>query len=61
MHYEADHTREIYIPDDISVINHAHHTPKNRKADHIFGGMHINYLLYFFIPLLIFACILTYH
>jgi hypothetical protein len=28
---------------------------------HTFGGLHINYLLYFFIPLLIFACIFSYH
>lgn len=53
--------REIFIPDDISVISHGRPAPQRRQADHQFGGMHINYLLYFFIPLLIFACVLTYH
>jgi hypothetical protein len=28
---------------------------------HTFGGLHINYLLYFFIPILIFACVFSYH
>ena len=27
----------------------------------LFGGVHINYMLYFFIPLLIFSCLYSYH
>lgn len=31
------------------------------KSNHRFGALHINYILIFFIPLLIFACLYTYH
>ena len=31
------------------------------KYGHLLGGMHINYTIYFFIPLLIFACLYCYY
>ena len=31
------------------------------KYGKLLGGMHINYTLYFFIPLLIFSCLYCYH
>jgi hypothetical protein len=49
-----------FIPDDISEIGVEARVCTGRKERHLFGGIHINYLLYFFIPLLIFACLLCY-
>lgn len=36
---------------------------KERKISQLpyLGGVHLNYVLYFFIPLLIFACLYSYH
>ena len=31
------------------------------KFGKLLGGLHINYTLYFFIPLLIFSCLYSYH
>jgi hypothetical protein len=38
-----------------------HQTSVQSDSHPILGGLHLNYVLYFFIPLLIFACLYSYH
>jgi hypothetical protein len=54
---------EIDIPDDISEIAHEEpSSPRGGQKTHpLLGGVHLNYIMYYFIPLLIFACLYTYH
>lgn len=62
MQIDGCNCTELLPTDDGSVQKEekVRKTPE-QKYGRLLGGLHINYLMYFFIPLLIFACVYCYH